>query len=209
MSYIWKDYSDQNTFRIAYEGFCPYLEIYNDENKNDIKVNVLIRFADIFKDMNFFEQHSGFDNILLHFLAQLDLQKGIYKSTIETMIIREDIEKGLYGKNVKNMFDSIDIKKQEIILKYILKDVKNKQKRLIFVDVVKEIFKNSCFIYSKSTDKFILHIGDTKNCERKIIIDLLKELFLDVFFDLYITWENGIGIIDLDETMIIDSFIIY
>lgn len=209
MSYIWQNYSEKNTFKVAYQGFSPYLEIYNSHFDDEIKVNVLIRFSGIFKDINFIKDHKDLDNVLLHFLAQLDLQKGLYKSTLEMIIIKEDIQNNMYGLKVKELFNKIDNKNQEIILKYMLKDIKNKQRKLLFQDITKEIFPKSSFMYSKSNDEFILYVGEKETLESKIIVELIKELFLDIFFNVYVTWEYNIGIIDVDETMKIDNFIMY
>lgn len=209
MNYIWQNYSEKNTFKVAYEGFSPYLEISNNNYKDEIKVNVLIRFSGIFKDIDFIKNHGDIDNVLLHYLAQLDLQKGLYSRTLEMMIIKEDIQNNLYGKVVRELFNKVNDKNQEIILKYILKDIKNKQRKLLFQDIIKEIFPKSCFIFSKSNNEFILYLGEKETSENRIIINLLKELFLDVFFNVYITWEYCIGIIDVDDSMRIDNFIMY
>ncbi|MFI3211153.1 MAG: hypothetical protein R3Y64_08940 [Peptostreptococcaceae bacterium] len=205
--YISSDYSKNNTFKIAYERFSPYLEVTHKSTINEVYVNTLLRFGNIFNEQEFFKYNKGIDNTILHFLAQLDFYKSIYSKDIKINIVKEKIQNGVYGKNLKYRFNNISMDIQEIIIDYIILDDKNNQKKFIFKDILKDIFTYSSIFYLKDEEKFVIFLDYDKNEENENIFLVIKELFLDIFYNTYVTWKNPVAIIGIYEE--IDKCIIY
>ena len=101
MSYIWENYREENEYKIARERYSPYLEVWEDRELSNhcIEVNVLNRFFPIFEKL--MEQEETDDskdiaNLLIHFLAQLDHEKGVHTQVLCLQIIEEEIQEGYF-----------------------------------------------------------------------------------------------------------------
>ena len=117
MAYIWENYNYERRFEVDIENTSSYVEIWDDVGES-IKVNVLKRFENIFfpegiiKDSEDFKEledkyriidkYKWISNILLHYLAQLDLLKGITRK--EEMIQMKNKEVHKYLNDELNSF---------------------------------------------------------------------------------------------------------
>lgn len=208
MSYIYSNYNLDNKYKMEEKSTSPYIEVLN--NKSDIiEVNTMIRFYDIFREYNFIKNHGEIDNILLHILAQIDLESATHRDSIRIEHIKNKISNSYYSKSIKNMFDKINKEDQDIILDFMLLDMNNKQRECLFYEVIKAVFYDSCLLYEKNTQENILYLPVSKNEYNINLIKLIKEIFLDITKEISIIWTNMVGVIGIDELSIMDKMSIY
>ncbi len=198
MKYIWQDYDPNNKFTVA-KTFAPNIEMRGKE------VNVTCRFEDIFSPLEY--SNEEFSNLVLHFLANMDFIRSIYKNDILKQVLKNEIELGLYGEVVRYCFEKLETDLQAIILNYMLEDYKNQYKVCLFNQISKELFNERDIIYQKSNDVFILRIGDKKTEHTECIEKLLVELFWDITKQLEVIYSLPLGVIDIN--MDIEHFAIY
>lgn len=77
-------------------------------------------------------------------------------------------------------------------------------------DTLKNIFRN-CFIYVKSeeNDELLLYIHQKKTIENINKVQLIQEIFLPIGFQMEVYWQYHFGIIDVEETMMLDRIALY
>ena len=107
MKYLWTNY-DSNSFYYSEDvPNCPWEELVKNiqsiEGKN-VEINPLIRFSEIFlplfeefRNRSSDERHE-IENILYHFLAQIDRHCGKHKFSFVNQIIIEELSKNFYGE---------------------------------------------------------------------------------------------------------------
>lgn len=212
MSYIWENYDVKNDFKVVRKNFVPYTEIFNMPLANDqIKVNILYRFADIYyklRDDELDEKEVEIlENTLIHLLANFDRFSGVSKKEVLMLSTYEEIKKGYYGINPES-FDALDFAHKYIILSYMNMQVK--KRTCYFFDCISEIF-NTRIYYSEIKDTYIVNMtenannwyGDEKKYTAKELYDIAKELLCDFWLKVEDYWAVPIGIIN--KEMYIDN----
>lgn len=181
MDWIWQDYSTENVYICDYI-VNPYFEVYSDYDKSDIfYVNTAIRFDNIFEDMKlldvkdiseyenpyeFFEESRScsISNIMVHYLAHLDMLDGITADKLAMDIIRQEIEENLYGKEINRLFNSSDItdSERDLILWLMLKRYRNDMKEPVLAQIFTDFFDTRRYAipYNETTDNISVPAGE-------------------------------------------------
>lgn len=219
MSYIWEKYSSENCYKVA-KKICPYIEVLNNQGK-DIEVNPLLRFSTLFeligsKDILEYiyeddktesenkENKAKLENVVFHFLAQLDKNKGLsYRQTLIEKI-RNEISDGLYGEFVQKSWGTLSSKEQETIL-YGLSQRRLLDNENFFMDTINKIFSASSLFYEKSTNLYYLYIYEENTEDNIKKYELIKYLFWNKNYTLQAVWKYYYGIIGVSDTMKIDQ----
>lgn len=199
MSYIWEEYSDEKRFRTG-KCICPYLEIF-ENNPTDVEVNPMLRFSEIIDlDTIKFDDNGDVQNIIFHYLAQLDMVKGLsyFQSVIEC--IRGEIEKGYWGKRVLAIWDTLSFDDQNIIISVLAQRILNDNKTY-FMDVIGKLFLEASLCYEKKTDLYYLYIRADENKYNINLSEIAKILFWNINKDILIVWKNHYGIVGTNDTM--------
>lgn len=159
MDWIWQNYSTDNFFICDYI-INPYFEIRMDcDIDNILYVNTMIRFNDLFQNLISIDEkdvseYNDFDeflenskscsvnNIVVHYLAHLDMLDGISADRVAMDIIRDEINANLYGKEVSRLFNSscVTEDERELILWLILNRYKNNNKESVLGRVFTDFF---------------------------------------------------------------------
>lgn len=215
MEYLWQQYDKNNKYVIAQNLLSPYSEVQGMVD-GYIEVNPLFRFEKIFRSL-FSNNDSVLDinlkkeieNILIHYLTDLDFYYGMHKFVLEEEQIEKEIEKVFYGEKIKNIYTNLSKKEQMIILS--LLNYKNKidNKKSLFCEAVRKIFPKAIFYFYKEKRKFLLYIAENDTEENIDKMLLIEDLFLDNICSLEVFWNKHFGIIGENNTMNIDKMIIY
>jgi hypothetical protein len=230
--YIWfflqeltkENYNRENLKFVMSKNLSPYTEInmedlnyniYTDEKK-EIGTNPFYRFTGVLNDflnpeldMNP-ELFGEIYNILIHILANIDLQEGLNKKVIISRLLINRIESGRYGEEIQNLFEVLSGEEKTIIADGI-QDKYNSSKELeIFKKVVRKIYFDS-LIYDmpENEKKVIIYINQKKTKNNRKKIKLIKSFFLPVGLKTYCFWEKHFGIIGVDETMKIGEVAVF
>lgn len=221
MAYIWQNYSDNKKYRIATESISPYVEVW--ENSGDtVLVNVFYRlydclfpeqygseielFNDLFEKYLNTPKYSELANILMHFLARLDLQHGWDCFDILSCIEKERIDNGVYGCQIKDIFNRIrDNSSKNKLLRYLAKYDFEEQRETVWDAAMYAIFKNVEFYYEKSTSIVHICLSVEKNEQNELLYYICELLFKDLYLKVCVHWNEKIAIIGNDDFMKIGS----
>ena len=119
-------------YKVKDNRVSPYLELQADNLYGNghsgkylkLDVNPYIRFLKIFEpllspdDMGYEEFNQALSDILLHYLADLDLKSGMCKQDFYTSFIVKDLESGAYGGLDELKEFTIDNKSINLLLEY-------------------------------------------------------------------------------------------
>lgn len=229
MSYIWKEYSSDITYRAAYgeDILSPFIEdsydidYYNKAHKIRY-VNPVIRFIKIFapiqayyrglslEEQKKFERvKNSLDNVLFHMLAQLDRKRGIHWYDVQEWMLEQDITSGFYGEKVKKLYEKQPVNYQSIIVKYLRRYNKFAGRKMFFREAVTDCFDNVKIYFYEHEMKFLIYLPQIENTSDKELLELLEWFFLDATANVRVFWQYHFGIIGRSTTMRIGNIAIY
>ncbi|MFW6288079.1 MAG: iron-dependent peroxidase [bacterium] len=229
MDYIWDvlinakkqrmNLKDVN-FSIA-NRFSPYMELSDSfinfkAVEELVEINPYYRFFDIFKnlfDVNYYDnlqlRHALMD-IVVHFLGQLDLKRGMDRIEFYKLFFFREIKSGNFGEDVQTGIVSFSIDEKNILLSNLYKLYITGDHIFYMKNTIKDIFAGS-IVYINKLDKneILVYIkqADSLNNIRKM--EVLEQLFLPINFNVKVYWRFHFGIIDVNETMKVNSISIY
>ncbi|MDR0267397.1 iron-dependent peroxidase [Paenibacillus sp.] len=203
--------------------YSPYMELSLNElnaakGQHDVQVeiNPHYRFPAMFRDLldiNLEEDEEFrlvlFD-ILIHFLAEMDLMQGMNKREFYIRFVLRDLEAGAFGSRVKELIGLFDPDERELIVCAILRMYDTGETLNLLRSTISRIFKRSTiYVNNEDKDEMLFYIGQkqTELASRKL--ELLMELFLPVRYRTEVYWDCHVGIIDADETMVLDRIAMY
>lgn len=209
MSYIWEEYSADKTYIIVEKENCPYIEVMQNTT-SIVSVNPMLRFSKIFDSIHneensvLIECFDKIENIVFHFLAQLDKQKGLNYERCIIENIKSEILNNYYGYDIKHLFLSLNSNDQETILFEVFQRLTHDSKSF-FMDCISKLFPIASLCYETKTDIYYLYLGAKKtdyNLKKYKIVELL---FWNINMKIEIIWKNHYGIVGNQNTMQIDS----
>lgn len=208
MAYIWEKYSADKMF-VSGKIVCPYIEIFSD-SVNRIEVNPLIRFSELFELLhseeikNIINNSDVSDNILYHYLAQLDKCKGLtYKQRI-IEALRNELKAGYFGDKAKVLWSDLDFADKDTVL-YLLADRLLHDGNSYFMEAISKLYKLSSLCYEEKTDTYYLYVGEEESEYNVNKYELIKVLFWTINKKIKPVWTNHYGIIGIADTMRINS----
>lgn len=203
--------------------YSPYMELSLYElnatagqHDVEIEINPHYRFPDMFRDLldiNYTEDEEFrgvlFD-ILIHFLADLDLMQGMNKQEYYIRFILQDLDSGSFGNRVKERMSLFDRDEREFIACAILRMYDTGEPLHLLKSTVGRVFRRSTiYVNSEEKDEMLFYIGQRKTERSSRKLELLMELFLPVRYRTEVYWDCHVGIIDAEETMIQDRIAMY
>ncbi|OAB45494.1 iron-dependent peroxidase [Paenibacillus glacialis] len=201
--------------------YSPYMELSQEDLnamtvERDVEVNPYYRFYDIFNGMfdinntEDIELRSTLFDILIHFLADIDLMQGMNKREYYIRFVLKDIRDGLLGKLVQEHISLFDREEQETIAANVLRLYDTGEALHLLRCMVSRIFQYSTiYANSEEKDELLLYIGQRENETAVKKLQLIMELFLPIRYRAEVYWSDHFGIIDEDSTMIQDHIALY
>jgi len=203
------------------EDLSPYMEI-NDQYintekiKGEIEINPYYRYYSIFKnlyDPNYIRDREFRDKLLdlvIHFLADIDRFQGMTKEEYYKDYILDDIEAGIFGEKVKVNFYIFNIIEKNIIAENIYKMYNTGEIIFFLKKVIKKIYPNTNFYTNKNLGNVILlYLDYNKTRENVKKLELIKQMFLPIEFQIDEYWDSHFGVIGVFNTVRIGQMSIY
>lgn len=197
----------------------PYLELQADDLYGDshgssfqkMDVNPYIRFFSIFDslltpdDLGYEEFNQAISDIILHYLADMDLKTHMCKQDFYTAFIVRDLENGVFGG-----LDGLDVftavEKWEIA-KSLLCFYKTGDGVYCLSLTVKKMLP-ICEVLIREGEEFVFHMREPwDETDNKKLLFIIR-LFLPLSFSYTIHWGMTYGIVGYDETMKLGSFVL-
>lgn len=203
--------------------YSPYMELSLQEMNAgagqyelEVEVNPYYRFYEIFGEMldiNLSEaaefRYVLFD-IIVHFLAELDLMQGMSKREYYIRFVLCDLESGTFGERVKERMSLFNREEQEWIAGAILRMYDTGEPLHLLKSMVGQVFRHSTiYVNSEEKDEMLFYIGQKRTETGRMKLETLMELFLPVRYRTEVYWDCHVGIIDAEETMIVDRIALY
>lgn len=223
MNYIWevllkadKQKLQRKKIKFKKSEICsPYMEIaFEDLNStllpedNVIEVNECYRFYDIFKDLfNINVQESKelrevLLDILLHYLGELDLKRGICKEGFYKEFLMRDIMNEVFGHTLAENINCFENKECDAFLNGLITLYKTGVSLQLFNKILRKIFKNSVVYSNKEQPKRIyIYLDEIKTKESEKKIEIIIGTFLSIDMKPLILWDRHFGILGFDNTM--------
>ena len=172
-----------------------------------IEINSLYRFDNIFGKylQDGFLEHIDFKkyffDLVMHFLCEVDLSKGITKESIYLSKIKSDIENNIWGKNIKNKF--LEFENIDIIITLILLQLRVGSSILIFKRALKSVYPNVLLYQMKNQPNLLLiYFGMSKTKKELSKVEFIQDMFLPLGFNTRIFWDKHFGVCGIDSTMV-------
>ena len=218
--YIWEDYQPDKKYSVALtadEIFSPFIENFQLGYEKERYVNPLIRFGDIFRPL-FAEQafqsiaksdRKELENILFHYLAQLDRKCGISYPAICYYLLDRKIMAGGYGAKIKELYAALQEKEQLTIQFYLYKYNQHKRRKYYYKEAVEALFPGSRLYFYQDEGKFLVYLPYAQSAYKQKLMQLVELLFMDLTVEVRLFWQYHFGIIGNQKTMILDEIEIY
>ena len=182
-----------------------------DGNFSKLDVNPYIRFFAIFDslltpdDLGYEEFNQALSDILLHYLADLDLKLGMCKQDFYIGFLVKDIEKGAVG-GLEELKEFMGTEKREIA-KWLLCFYRTGDGVFCLLRAAKKLLP-SCEIFVREGEEFVFHMREPWNEQTEKRLLFLIGLFLPVSASYTVHWIKTYGVVGYEETMELESFVL-
>lgn len=199
MAYIWENYSIDKHFRIGVR-VCPYLEVFEND-LDSIEVNPMIRFTEIIDaDMMKYDNNDDIQNVVFHYLAQLDRIKGLSPFQVMVEGLRNEMKKGYWGEAIAVRWNNLTDQDQEIVLCNLAQRLLN-DNQTYFMETVGKLFSEASLCYEEKTELYYLYIMAEESEYNKQLLEIVTILFWNMNQNVVVVWKYHYGIIGCEDTM--------
>ncbi|MDN9008648.1 iron-dependent peroxidase [Brevibacillus laterosporus] len=201
--------------------FSPYMEL-SLENLNAkevdqiVEINPYYRFYEIFRDLfdpnieSDIELRNSLFDVLIHFLAEIDLMQGMNKREYYIRFLQRDLEAGVFGSSVKDNIHLFTKDEREMIASNLLRLYETGEAVYLLRDTTKKVFtRSTIYANCEEKDELLFYIGQIETPISRAKIELIKDLFLPVRFSTELYWSYHFGIMEVEETMQVDYIALY
>jgi|BioPla2DNA2_1021312.scaffolds.fasta_scaffold11273_5 hypothetical protein len=211
-----------NAFFKQSEMFSPYYELSadyfsNDEYKqqNEIEINSLYRFNNIFSSLfsdgivnEEWKKHLF--NVCMHFILQIEAKSTLTKKEYRIQKLSLAIENGLYGEECEMLFAKLNSIKKHTLLTYLDNQYITGASSVIFTRVLIELLETG-IVYKNTLNpnELIVYIGECKNDYYVDILKLVEEFFLPINHTYRVYWDTHFALIGEEQTMKFDKIEIF
>lgn len=213
---------EEELFFIQASEYSPFYEQSfscineNSVETNEIELNLLYRFADIFQEVlaedgaELQELKKHLIDIVLHILLYTDLRHGLSIREIYIRRLTEELLDGSFWEAGAKEFQMISSQKQKRLATLVLSQMQTGSSLLIFRRSVLILFPDA-ILYQVKEDrkKLLLYLMDKPEDHKKRMIQFVQDMFLPLSYNIRIFWEYHFGIIGVEGTMNIDELAIY
>lgn len=203
--YIWEEYHPKTHYAIA-KNDATCTEAYRlAGDDSEIRVNVALRFSEIFTTEMGRDVPDGVVSAALHFLAHLDLLSSVTPDTLERDVLSMEIRTGAYGENIRKRFLFLDAIDRERVLCYL--QMARKAESDLFDRVFLDFFgrlqnafspcphwngrytsASAEIYYSRSTDTYYCYCAAEETEYNRNCFELARLLFADAGRNIRPVW---------------------
>ena len=207
------------------EKVSPYIETaftyLNTKHVNNkkIEVNVLCRYAEIFQELlhpsniDTKEKKELCDFVLdtlVHYLSQIDLRSGLSKKEYIGRLLQMEILNGEFGQKAAENFKKIRKANQFSLALSLSKMYYAGSSVNQFRLVTVRIFP-LCSIYRNKldTNEIYVHIPYEGDEEDHACMEFIIDTFIPLGMVCRVFWKEHFGVLDVDNTMVLDNIAMF
>lgn len=225
MNYVWEVLLAARETKTGEEGLhfyaekepSPYVEVSFAEinttvlEKSEVGVNPLYRFSDVFAamfspDICVYEKARNlFLDVFLHYIARTDLLSGMHRQEYYIRFLQEALSEKVYGERAAEAFALFDAGGQRRIAAALLSLYRSAHGKAIFRGLVTALYENAIVYEGRDrAEALYLYVGKRETQEERMRVDFLIDTFLPVSEEVKVFYDRHFGILDLEETLVID-----
>ncbi|HBV82230.1 MAG: hypothetical protein OSJ73_14720 [Lachnospiraceae bacterium] len=190
-------------------------------HSNEIELNLLYRFADIFQEIlapeslgleeqEYTQFSKYFIDAVLHAILYTDLRCGITKREIYIHKILEELQDGTFWKGTVYDFNIIDRQKQGRFAALVLSQMEIGSSLQNFRKGILILYPEAMlYQIKKEPKKLLLYIRCPKSDIEEHRLQFVQDMFLPIGFELRVFWQYHFGIIGAEGTMKLDEVALY
>ena len=181
-----------------------------------VEVNVLYRLRSVFAPllnrdyMEYRELREAIFDILLHYLAVLDLRSGLSKQEFYMLFLTEDIRNGDFGDEYANICDTFTIPERTWLLSGIARMYEVGSSLELFRGVIRELYPHSMvYFHTDTCQEVLIYLGKRETALRRRQVEFLCKIFLSTDMKIYLYWLHHFGVMGYEETVEVDQMVIF
>ena len=186
-----------------YEQAFSCLDQKNIENTN-IEINALYRFDELFAKylhedfLKNLEFKKYFFDLVIHFLCEIDLAKGISKESLYLAQIEDEINLEVFGQKMNfKAFEPC-----HNLLPLVLKQLRTGSSLGGFREALTRIYPNTLVYQIKDEpQKLLIYLGINQTEKESQKLQFITEMFLPLEFNTRIFWDKHFGVFGASATL--------
>lgn len=198
----------------------PYYELSLDvmnekvrEQGQRVEVNPLYRYPQVFAhylnmeaiNKEEEEERNGVFNQIFHYFYEIEKYRQYKKEDFYMELLTRNLEEACYGSQVRDAFEPLDREEKQKVVKALLRVYRLGLSFEMMREAAKLLFPK-CYVYfDKKCKTVLLYTGAGMNRASIAKAELLKELFMPIGLDIEVFWKYHFGIVDVEETMVLDQ----
>lgn len=193
----------------------PYLNQQEVEEGAVIEINPYYRFYNIFKDffqpdlIEFPKLKDNLFHLIFHQLAQNDVLSGMTKEEYHKKLLYRDLSENAFGAQAREAVALFDRDERETILSGLLKQYETGSSLYMFKDMMEALIPNNIVYHSSQNSyEILVYIGRKKDKAIVGKMDFLIKMFVELPYHVEIFYEYHFGIMEIEETMVMDEIIL-
>lgn len=198
---LWRYYNPHSVYRIAPAPASPAFEV---SLANPTHINPLPRFSAIFAPLleNGLaqEEREPLENLLLHFLALLDLSCGLDRRELYLKRFHQELENGLWGANIASSYALLSAPEQRDIQNFLY------EQEIKCASCLRRLlgkwYPGILFYHVQETDEIILAIPSTGEDNDRQKLNLILDLFAPFRHVFHICWQSTPCLLDEAEAVL-------
>ncbi len=199
----------------------PYMEVTQEmlnsqEGKRRVEVNPLYRFAEAFSaifDINqtgLEKTKEIFFDVFMQYMVQLDLRQGLSRQEYCLRFLLTDLLGGVCGGQAAEVMKNFEKEKLRRLLGLILKLYQCGSSLWLFREAMRCMYPDSLVYASNDMVRQVLiYVGIEEKEEEQKRLEFLQDMFLPISYEVFLFWDRHFGIIDVEETMILDEMVLF
>lgn len=200
----------------------PYTEIAMETinsrglGQKTVEMNPLYRFSREFSalfDRNLEGYEKGralFFDVVMQYFIQLDLRQGLSKQEYALRFLLQDLLEGVCGSQAARVVAGYEKGKLRSLLRLVLKLYQCGSSTYLFREVMRSMYPDSLvYASNEAVRQVLVYVGVKETREERERLEFLEGMFLPVNYQVYLFWEHHFGIMDVDETMVLDEMVLF
>ncbi len=200
----------------------PYTEIAMETinsrelGQKTVELNPLYRFSREFSalfDRNLEGYEKGrelFFDVVMQYFVQLDLRQGLSKQEYALRFLLRDLLEGVCGSQAARVAERYEKEKIRRLLQLVLKLYQCGSSTYLFREVMRSMYPDSLvYASNEAVRQVLVYVGVKETREERERLEFLEGMFLPVNYQVYLFWEHHFGIMDVDETMVLDEMVLF
>jgi len=229
VKYLWEVLLKADEQNLPREKLCftptktpsPYMEVALDEvnrqhlDEKPIEINAYYRFSAIFDYLiagldEYSEYRECLYDIIVHFLAELNLREGLCRDEFFGIFLSADVKSGKFGKQFVEVFKTFEYKHIRFVVESMVRLYNVGASLTLLRSVLRQIYPRSIiYLDAVKRSELLIYIGKKETPELRRQVEFLLALFAPFDYVRYLFWDMHFGIVGVDETMVLDEFVIY